>query len=96
MKYLLILSVALLLTTGHAFAQSASLEELQTQIAQQTEELQKLKDTMMTSQRNLEMVQDKIKSSDYKALQLTEKIESLCEKLAETSAGEKSNPVCVK
>lgn len=96
MKYITVLAVALLLASGHTYAQSVNVEELQTQLEQQKEELQKLKDNMMSSRRDLEMVQEKIKSSDYKSLQLKEKIETLCATLSETSAGKVSNPVCVK
>lgn len=96
MKYLTVLAVTLLLASGHTYAQSVNVEELQAQLEQQKEELQKLKDNMMSSKRDLEMVQDKIKSSDYKSLQLNEKIDSLCAKLNETSAGKVTNPVCVK
>ena len=96
MKYLTVLAVAYILTSGHAFAQSASVEELQAQVEQQKGELRKLKDNMQNSQRELEVIQDKIKSSDYKAIQLTEKIDSLCAKLADTNAGKTSNPVCAQ
>lgn len=96
MKYLTVLAVALLLTSGHTFAQSANIEGLQAQLEEQKQALQKLKDTMMSSKRELEIVQDKIKSSDYKSIQLTEKIDSLCAKLKETSVSEIANPVCEK
>lgn len=96
MKYLTVLAVALLLTSGHAFAQSTDAVELQTQLEEQKQALKKLKDNMLSSKRELEVIQEKIKSSDYKSLQLNEKIESLCTKLGETSAGKMSNPVCEK
>lgn len=93
MKKVMLTVAAAALVQGVAFAQDGTVE-LADQIAQQQQELRDLKAKMDASRVELEQVQDRIESADYRISTLNEKIGDLCGKLGEVSSGSASNPAC--
>lgn len=94
MKFSILLPAMLVLASSTAFAQSSEVEDIQSQIAQQQQQLDKLKADMQAASGELDRVQDDIKSSDYKMTTLNEKIEDLCGQLKENGEDLANNPAC--
>ncbi|MDO6462134.1 hypothetical protein Q4485_15600 [Granulosicoccaceae sp. 1_MG-2023] len=94
MKKVLLIVAAAALFQGVAQAQDGDTSALAAQIAQQQQELRDLKAKIDSSRVELEQVQDRIESADYRISTLNEKIGDLCGKLKEASGGSASNPAC--
>ncbi len=94
MKGVFFLLSGLLVCAG-AWAQSAEIEDLKSQHNQHQVELDKLKDNKESTNKELLMVQNQIKTTENRISSVTEKIDNLCGKLDEITKVKASNPICI-